>query len=78
MSDFLKGNFSVKNEVAPGKETDDGNASTTIKERLRVRAMANICGSMVYIDDTALEWDGDKELEDGFNDNEGGQESERG
>lgn len=78
MSDFLKGNFSVKNKVEPMKETDDVNASTTIKDRLRVRAMANICGSMVYIDDTALEWDGDKELEEGFNDNEASQDSERG
>jgi hypothetical protein len=60
MSDFLKGNFEVrnpvKNELAEGTDKD---SEQTLAERLRKAALASIGGSMVYMERTELTWNGD-------------------
>ena len=57
MNNFLKGNFEVKNPVVEKKAKFEKNLSG----QLRKRALANICGSMVYVDQSELTWDGDAE-----------------
>ena len=58
MSDFLKGNFKTARSI-----TED--ASSRQKEdlgtQLRKKALNSIGGSMVYVERTALEWDGGSE-----------------
>lgn len=56
MSDFLKGNFSTQKKVtedAPATEAED------LQARYKKNALASVGGSMVYVEKTALEWDGD-------------------
>lgn len=56
MSDLLKGNFKTKKAVvAPeNEESDDLNAE------FKKEALNSIGGSMVYVERTPLEWDGDE------------------
>lgn len=60
MSEFLKGNFKVQREV----KEDEDTRPKPMAEQLRERALANISGSMVFVDDTTLTWDGDQEPRD--------------
>lgn len=55
MSDFLKGNFKTARPIVEDssqKEKED------IGTQLRKKALNSIGGSMVYVERTALEWDG--------------------
>jgi len=54
MSDFLKGNFKVRGDVVDRKADK---SEQNVSEALRERVLANICGSMVYVDQTELTWD---------------------
>lgn len=60
MSDFLKGNFEVKNQP---KETDKTEVSKAeeLKEKFKKAALGSIGGSMVYVERTELTWDGEDE-----------------
>lgn len=61
MSDnLLKGNFKVKREVkdAPAEALLGAEA---IAQQLKQRALANLGGSMIYVDRTVLDWDPDQE-----------------
>jgi hypothetical protein len=57
--DLLKGNFKVKHDVTAEDQTPTLDSSQTIAEQLRKAALASIGGSMVYMERTALTWDGD-------------------
>jgi hypothetical protein len=60
VSEILKGNFKVKNEVK--LESDDTtvkSSSDTIQQELKKKALGSIGGSMVYMERTRLSWDGD-------------------
>lgn len=59
MSEFLKGNFKVKNVVGEGLGKHAKSKSQLLKEEFKKRALASICGSMVYVERTDLTWDGD-------------------
>jgi hypothetical protein len=59
MDDILKGNFKVKREVAAEEPAADASAAETIAEKLRKAALASLGGSMVYMERTALTWNGD-------------------
>ena len=61
MSDFLKGNFKVKKDVKESEESTDQSKKDSIKDELRKAALASIGGSMVYVERTDLEWDGEEE-----------------
>lgn len=58
MSEFLRGNFEVKKMVTEN-EAAKKSASEEIAEHLKKKALANICGSMVYVEKTELTWNGD-------------------
>ena len=60
MSDFLKGNFEVKNKVVEKKSEKSKPEHVKIREEFRKRALASISGSMVYVERTDLTWDGDE------------------
>lgn len=57
MSDFLKGNFKPKKDVVDEstKDQDEG-----LEQKFRKAALNSIGGSMVYVERTALDWDGDE------------------
>ena len=57
MSDFLKGNFQTKKKVESAAEAQDD----SLQAKLKKAALNSIGGSMVYVERTALEWDGDDE-----------------
>lgn len=59
MSDFLKGNFSVKREVKQKDEETKKDGAQRLREEFRKRALASLGGSMVYVERTDLAWDGD-------------------
>ena len=59
MSEFLKGNFKVKNEVRENPAAAARSQSEALKEEFRKKALASICGSMVYVERTELTWNGD-------------------
>jgi len=57
MSEFLKGNFEVKNkvtEMSKGKKKEK-----TLEEKFEKAALNSIGGSMVYVKRSKLTWDGD-------------------
>jgi len=56
MSDFLKGNFKTKSTVQEKQSEEGGEDLST---RFRKKALGSIGGSMVYVERTALTWDGD-------------------
>lgn len=63
MSEFLKGTYPLpKRDQAKGESSQQGDegAEPSLTEELRERALASICGSMVYVERTALSWDGDE------------------
>ena len=60
MSDFLRGNFTPKNAVREKDASSEKSRSEEIAAHLREKALANICGSMVYVEKTELSWDGDE------------------
>ncbi len=55
MSELLKGNFKVRNPVA----AEERRPPESLAETQRKRALASIGGSMVYVERTPLNWDGD-------------------
>jgi hypothetical protein len=57
MSDFLKGNFKPARDVKASETGDEENLSS----RLKKEALNSIGGSMVYVERTGLEWDGEDE-----------------
>ncbi len=59
MSEFLKGNFQVKNPVKESKKKKD--KKTQISDKFRKAALNSIGGSMVYVERTDLSWDGEEE-----------------
>lgn len=59
MSDFLKGNFTVKREIVEKDQERDESSSRDLAEKLRKAALASIGGSMVYMERTELTWNGD-------------------
>lgn len=59
MSDFLKGNFKVKKEVKEEEEKE--NKETSLKKKFKEAAIASIGGSMVFVEETELAWDGEEE-----------------
>ena len=58
MSDFLKGNFETVRKVTESSLESKGN---DLESRFRKNALGCIGGSMVYVERTALEWDGENE-----------------
>ena len=58
MSEFLKGNFEVKN--MPKEAKKDG-AEGSLTDRFRKAALNSIGGSMVYVERTDLTWNGEGE-----------------
>lgn len=59
MSDFLKGNFKVKNEAKEKTEDKkEENSAKSIAEELKKAAINSIGGSMVYVERSELTWDG--------------------
>jgi hypothetical protein len=61
MSDFLKGNFKIKNEVLE-KESLSKNENK-LKQELRKAALNSIGGSMVYVERTDFTWNGEEDIE---------------
>ena len=61
MSDFLKGNFKVKNEVVETKTETEKSASEILAEKFEKAALSSIGGSMVYVKRTNLTWNGQDE-----------------
>jgi hypothetical protein len=59
MSDFLKGNFTVKKPVIEAPVLP-GNAKQELAEKLKKQVLTSLGGSMVYMERTGLTWDGDK------------------
>lgn len=64
MSEFLKGNFEVKNKVEETEKDKSKDSKTRLQDELRKAALASIGGSMVYVERTDLSWDGDEEETD--------------
>ena len=62
MTNFLKGNFTVKNEVIEAKIGKVNETSEMINE-LKKKVLTSLGGSMVYMERTGLTWDGFKENE---------------
>mgnify|MGYP001308321268 CR=1 FL=1 len=58
MSDFLKGNFTVKKAVveAPKPQQDE---AKQLAETLKKQVLTSLGGSMVYMERTGLIWDGE-------------------
>ena len=59
MSDFLKGNFTVKKPVVEAPAVP-GNEKQELAEKLKKQVLTSLGGSMVYMERTGLMWDGDK------------------
>lgn len=61
MTEFLKGNFKVKKDVAAPSTKEAGNeqGAEQVSKELRKAALASIGGSMVYIERETLSWDGE-------------------
>ena len=57
MSQLLRGNFQVKNEVIVDETVD---AATSFNNEFRKKAMESIGGSMVFIEREKLIWDESK------------------
>jgi len=55
--EFLKGNFKVKKPVVSSSEDEK---KSSVKEKLKERALASLGGSMVYMEQTDLTWDGEE------------------
>jgi hypothetical protein len=58
MSEFLKGNFKTKSEVKVKSSQEE---NEDLQDRFRKQALGSIGGSMVYVERTALDWDGDED-----------------
>lgn len=59
MSEFLKANFEVKNEVKD-KSVEVSGADKIAKD-LKEKALSTLGGSMVYVDKDNLSWDPEEE-----------------
>ncbi len=57
MSEFLKGNFSVKKEVVESPDAQQDEAAS-LAETLKKQVLTSLGGSMVYMERTGLTWDG--------------------
>jgi len=57
MSNFLKGNFEVKNLVIEEAATEDSPRNELLNE-LKKKVLTSLGGSMVYMERTGLAWDG--------------------
>lgn len=57
MSDFLKGNFKPARDV----KASESEKKEDLTSRLKKEALNSIGGSMVYVERTGLEWDGEDE-----------------
>ena len=60
MSEFLKGNFTPKKQVEDRSPENPADPA----EEFRKQALNSIGGSMVYVERTRLDWDGDDAEED--------------
>ena len=59
MDEILKGNFKVKNPIDLTKEKN-GSEKETLSQIVKKKVLASLGGSMVYIERTKLNWDGDE------------------
>ena len=62
MSNFLKGNFEVKNKVSEEINKEVDQRSELVNE-LKKKVLTSLGGSMVYMERTGLTWDGLKDDE---------------
>jgi len=60
-SELLKGNFDVKNPIAQQSDKSSQSQAESITEALKKEAINSIGGSMVYMERSELNWDGDEE-----------------
>lgn len=58
MSDLLKGNFTPKKQVTKSETVEEG---ASLESKFKQAALNSIGGSMVYVERTALTWEGDEE-----------------
>ena len=56
MDELLKGNFTVKRPVSYDASKEE---KLSLRETLRIKAMASLGGSMVYVERKKLNWDGE-------------------
>ena len=56
MSDFLKGNYDVEEEIV-----DDSNDVEDGKDEFKKKALNSIGGSMVFVEREQYVWDGEQE-----------------
>lgn len=65
MSDFLKGNFKVKNPVKGEKEDKskkkDDNSEPTFMDEYKRKAIQSVAGSMVFVEKELMTWDPETE-----------------
>ncbi|BDX07756.1 hypothetical protein [Planctobacterium marinum] len=57
MSDLLKGNFKTKKTVSLPKQAESDSKADEFKKE----ALNSIGGSMVFVERTPLEWNGDED-----------------
>ncbi|MFA6238851.1 MAG: hypothetical protein WC635_16055 [Bacteriovorax sp.] len=57
MSEFLKGNFQIKNQPKESTKAEM-TKEEELKEKFKKAALGSIGGSMVYVERTELTWDG--------------------
>ena len=60
MSNFLKGNFEVKNKVLE-KVSEETDERSELVSELKKKVLTSLGGSMVYMERTGLAWDGLKD-----------------
>lgn len=58
MSDFLKGNYDLEEEIV-----DEENETDSAKDEFKQKALNSIGGSMVFVERDQYVWDGDDEDE---------------
>ena len=59
MDEILKGNFKVKTPVDLTKNVDPAEKET-LSQIVKKKVLASLGGSMVYVERTQLNWDGDE------------------
>ena len=60
-SELLKGNFDVKNPITQQSDKGGQSQAESIADALKKEAINSIGGSMVYMERSELNWDGDEE-----------------
>ena len=59
-SELLKGNFDVKNPITQKLDKESQSQAESITDALKKEAINSIGGSMVYMERSELNWDGDE------------------